>query len=33
MFRDETFASRLGGQSLAWGGWSTGMVDLDNDGT
>jgi len=32
MFRDETFASRLGGQSLAWGGWSTGMVDLDNDG-
>ena len=32
MFREETFASRLGGQSLAWGGWSTGMVDLDNDG-
>jgi hypothetical protein len=32
MFRDETFGSRLGGQSLAWGGWSTGMVDLDNDG-
>ena len=32
MFRDETFPSRLGGQSLAWGGWSTGMVDLDNDG-
>jgi hypothetical protein len=32
MFRDETFSSRLGGQSLAWGGWSTGMVDLDNDG-
>jgi hypothetical protein len=33
MFRDETFASLLGGQSLAWGGWSTGMVDLDNDGS
>jgi enediyne biosynthesis protein E4 len=32
LFRDETFASRLGGLSLAWGGWSTGMVDLDNDG-
>ena len=32
MFREETYASRLGGQSLAWGGWSTGMVDLDNDG-
>jgi hypothetical protein len=32
MFRDETFGSRLGGQSLAWGGWSAGMVDLDNDG-
>jgi hypothetical protein len=32
MFREETFASRLGGQSLAWGGWSTAMVDLDNDG-
>jgi hypothetical protein len=32
MFRDETFASRLGGQTLAWAGWSTGMVDLDNDG-
>ena len=32
MFRDETYGSRLGGQSLAWGGWSTGMVDLDNDG-
>ena len=32
LFRDETFGSRLGGQSLAWGGWSTGMVDLDNDG-
>jgi hypothetical protein len=32
MFRDVTFASLLGGQSLAWGGWSTGMVDLDNDG-
>lgn len=32
MFRDETFASRVGGQSLPWGGWSMGMVDLDNDG-
>jgi hypothetical protein len=32
MFRDETFGSRLGGQTLAWAGWSTGMVDLDNDG-
>jgi hypothetical protein len=32
MFREETYASRLGGQSLAWGGWSTGMVDLDSDG-
>jgi enediyne biosynthesis protein E4 len=32
MFRDATFESQLGGQSLAWGGWSTGMVDLDNDG-
>ena len=32
MFRDVTFESLLGGQSLAWGGWSTGMVDLDNDG-
>ncbi len=32
MFREETYASRLGGESLAWGGWSTGMVDLDNDG-
>jgi hypothetical protein len=32
MFREETYASRLGGQTLAWGGWSTGMVDLDNDG-
>ena len=32
MFREETFGSRLGGQSLAFGGWSTGMVDLDNDG-
>ena len=32
MFRDETFASRLGVQSLPWAGWSTGMVDLDNDG-
>jgi hypothetical protein len=32
MFREVTFESLLGGQSLAWGGWSTGMVDLDNDG-
>ena len=32
MFRDETFASRVGGQSLPWGGWSMGMVDFDNDG-
>ncbi len=32
MFREETYASHLGGQSLAWGGWSTGMVDLDDDG-
>jgi enediyne biosynthesis protein E4 len=32
MFREETYASRLGGESLAWGGWSTGMVDLDDDG-
>jgi len=32
MFRDVTFESLLGGRSLAWGGWSTGMVDLDNDG-
>jgi hypothetical protein len=32
MFREETYASHLGGESLAWGGWSTGMVDLDNDG-
>ena len=32
MFRDETFASGLGGQSLPWAGWSAGMVDLDADG-
>jgi hypothetical protein len=32
MFREVTFESLLGGQSLAWAGWSTGMVDLDNDG-
>jgi len=32
MFKDRTFASRLGGQTLPWGGWSVGMVDLDNDG-
>ena len=32
MFRDRTFASRLGGQTLAWGGWGVGLVDLDNDG-
>jgi len=32
MFREVTFESLLGGRSLAWGGWSTGMVDLDNDG-
>jgi hypothetical protein len=32
MFREETYASHLGGQSLAWGGWSTGMLDLDADG-
>ena len=32
LFRDERFASGLGPASLAWGGWSVGMVDLDNDG-
>jgi hypothetical protein len=32
MFRDERFPSGLGVQTLAWGGWSLGMVDLDNDG-
>jgi hypothetical protein len=32
MFRDKTFASLLGGLTLPWGGWSVGMVDLDNDG-
>jgi hypothetical protein len=32
MFRDRTFASGLGRQSLPWGGWGMGMVDLDNDG-
>jgi hypothetical protein len=32
MFRDRTFASLLGGETLAFGGWSVGMVDLDNDG-
>jgi hypothetical protein len=32
MFRDQTFPSRLGGQTLPWGGWGVGMVDLDNDG-
>jgi hypothetical protein len=32
MFRDRTFPSRLGGLTLPWGGWSVGMVDLDNDG-
>ena len=32
LFREETYASRLGAQTLAWAGWSTGMVDFDNDG-
>ena len=32
MFRDETFRSLLGGLTLAWSGWSMGLVDLDNDG-
>ena len=32
MFHDRTFASRLGGQTLPWGGWGVGMVDVDNDG-
>ncbi|MDA2929287.1 CRTAC1 family protein [Acidobacteria bacterium AH-259-O06] len=32
MFRDERYPSGLGTQSLAWSGWSTGMVDFDNDG-
>jgi hypothetical protein len=32
MFRDRTFSSLLGGQTLPWGGWGVGMVDLDNDG-
>lgn len=31
-FRDERFSSGLGVSTLPWGGWSTGMVDFDNDG-
>jgi hypothetical protein len=32
LFRDERFPSGLGIHTLPWGGWSTGMVDFDNDG-
>lgn len=32
MFRDERYSSGLGTQTMAWSGWSTGMVDFDNDG-
>lgn len=32
MFSDERYPAGLGFQTLAWSGWSTGMVDFDNDG-
>lgn len=32
LFRDERFRAGLGVSSLPWGGWSTGLVDFDNDG-
>lgn len=31
-FRDVTYASQVGFLSLPWGGWSTGIFDLNNDG-
>jgi enediyne biosynthesis protein E4 len=31
-FRDATYPSHLGFLSLPWGGWSTGLYDLNNDG-
>ena len=31
-FRDITFPSQIGLLSLPWGGWSTGIFDLNNDG-
>jgi hypothetical protein len=32
LFKDATNSSGLGLLSLPWGGWSTGIVDLNNDG-
>ncbi len=32
LFRDDRFQSGLGVDTLPWGGWGLGMVDLDNDG-
>ncbi len=32
LFRDDRFQSGIGVDTLPWGGWSLGMVDLDNDG-
>jgi enediyne biosynthesis protein E4 len=32
VFRDARFSTRVGVLSLPYGGWSTGLVDLDNDG-
>jgi hypothetical protein len=31
-FSDHTFPSQIGLMSLPWGGWSTGIFDLNNDG-
>ncbi len=32
LFKDVTYPSRIGSQTLAYSGWSTGIYDFDNDG-